>query len=286
MNSSSAMERVGRFIAQEILKRRPPEMREQQPSSTEVENPSSLVPRSSDIASCREIDFSQDDQLPTNMNITTSPSVPSITLEDCRDALKKYPNDSRLILQQDKATGKFSMVGAPSMIIDFGSQKEAEENRAALQAVKNLIIKCAKSYGKPSVNCHPDLLYRIDTGASLDAETLRCILFASTGTIHGNAQGEDYEYQASLADPTRNAIEDLPEGYIPPHELSKAIQSGLAKASIAVQGVRDKISSMRFRAEDENERYKDYALHPNESIPLLDPRTKEPTPGIKSSLQK
>ena len=278
------MERVGRFIAQEILKRRPPETTEQQRSRTEVEDPSSLVPRSSDIASCREIDFSQEDQLPENMNVAAVPSVPSITVEDCRDALKKYPNQQRLILQQNSTTGKISMVGAPSRAITFALPSEAEENRAALQAVKNLIIECAQSYGKPSVNYHPHLFYRIDAGDSLDSEKLRCILFASTGTIHG-AEG-DYEYQAGLAEPTRNAIEDLPEDYIPPHEVFKMVESGLAKASTAIQSARDNISSMRFRAEDENERYKGYSLHPNERVPLLNPLTKEPTVGIKSSLQK
>jgi len=262
------------------------ETKEQQRRSTVVKDPSFLIPRSSDVASCREIDFSQDDQLPDNINITTSSSVPSITLEDCNDALKNYPNQERLILQQNQKTGKISMVGSPSRAIALASPREAEENRAALQAVKNLIVECAKLHGRPSVNYHPYLLYRIDVGASLDAETLRLILFTSTGTIHGNAQGEDYEYQACLADPTRNAVEDFPEGYIPPHELFKAMQSGLEKAATAVQGARDKISSMRFLAEDENERYKGYALHPNERVPLLDPRTKEPTPGIKSSLQK
>ncbi|MCX6957082.1 MAG: hypothetical protein NT164_00840 [Verrucomicrobiae bacterium] len=208
------------------------------------------------------------------MNIAAVPSVPSITVEDCRDALKKHPNDSRLILQQNPTTGKISMVGAPSMVVPFASHAEAQENRAALQAVKNLIIECAQSYGKPSVNYRPYLYYRIDSGFSLDSETLRHILFASTGSIHGNAQGEPYQYQALLADPTRNAIEDLPKGYIPPHELSKALQSGLSEASKAIQGAGKNFFSMRFGAEDENKSYKGYALHPDEVVPLLPKKIK------------
>lgn len=277
------MEQVGRFIAQEIFQRRCPETTEQQRRSTELEDSSSLIQRSSGIASCREIDFSQDDQLSDNMNVATSSSVPSITLEDCRDALKNYPNHDRLILKQDQKTGKISMLGASSRGIAFTSQQESQENRAALQSVKNLIIECAQSHGRPSVNYHPMLLYRIEAGVPLDSETLRRILFASTGTIHG-IEG-DYEYQAALADPTRNVIEDLPEGFNR-QEISEAVQSGLAKVSTAITKMSDKVSSLRIQLEDENARYKDYALHPNERVSLLDPRTKKPTPGIKSSLQK
>ncbi len=276
------MDLVGRFIAQESLKQIPPETTQQQRRNTEPEDSSSLAQRSSDIASCQDLSFTEPYYSSDTMNAAAAPSrFASITLEDCRDALKKFPNQQRLILQQNPKTGKISMVGGPSLLVSLSSQKESQENRTALQAVKNLIIECTQSYGRPSVNYHPLLLYRINEGAALDSETLRRILHASTGTIHGNAQGEDYEYQAALADPARNSTPDLPEGYVPLDETFTQVQSGLAKASAAVTKMSDKVSSLRFRSEDANARYKDYALHPNEGVSLLDSRTKEPTPGIK-----
>ena len=280
-NASLGMDQFRRFFEEEILEKRFQEAAARRQKSDWPQDLFSLVPRSSNVASCREIDFSQDDQPPDNINLSASSSVPSITLEDCRDALKKYPNHKRLVLEQDEKTGGISIVGAPAVTAFFVSQKEAEENRAALQTIKNLIIECARSYGKPSVNYHPMLLYRIHQGDALDSETLRRILYSSTGSIHGDSQDKDYEYQACLADPTRGAVEDFPACYITDHDFQKTVTFKLETAISAGVKIRDKFAGVRLKEEDPNERYKKYALHENERSPLLDPQTKKPNPGIK-----
>ncbi|MBM3856361.1 MAG: hypothetical protein FJ390_00175 [Verrucomicrobia bacterium] len=224
----------GKYLAHKILEKNSRTTTAQQETYTEQADSSCLDPRS-DIASCPEHDLMRDDHPTDNMDLSASPSVPAITIEDCRAALKKYPNDHRLVLQQNRTTGKISFVGNPGGTVVFHSINEAQQNKLALQAVKNLISQCVQFYGKPStnyVNYHPHLLYLMNVGLPLDSETLRKVLFHTTGTIHG-AEG-DYEYQACLADPTRNAIEDLPEGYIPPHQIIQAFEAGAANAVTAL----------------------------------------------------
>ncbi len=209
------------------------------------------------------------------MNISTPSSTPSISIEDFREALKKYPHEDRLILSKNQQTGKISLIGSPVKAMLFHSEEETQENRDTLQALCTLI---RNSYRKPIIDYVPHINHRIEYGLPLDSETLRQILFHTTGTIHG-ATGS-YEYQACLADPERNAISDLPEGFIHPDDASKSVRS-VAQAATAISKLQDTISSLRFQEEDETTRYKNFALHPNELIPLRDPLTKEPTPGIK-----
>lgn len=215
------------------------------------EDSSSLDQRCVDIASCGEIDAKKNHQYSNRMNIATPSPLPCITLEDCRDALKKYPNHDRLVLRQNQKTGKVSIVGSGSTRFAFHSVEETAENRVTLEAVKELIKECAQKYERSAdtsfIHYHTALSERIKSGMSLDAELLRRALFVSTGTIHG-AEG-DYHYQAALADPTRGAIRDLPQGCVPrtdEEDLDKMAKAGINLATNLSKGA---ITSMKQAAD-------------------------------------
>lgn len=205
---------------------------------------------SSGIAFSKELDDA-DDNSNNIVNTFSIPFTPSVTMEDCREALKKYPNHERLVLKKNEQTGKISLVGASigSFALDLFSGEEAEANRAALQAVRNLIAEHIRCYGQPSseyVNYEPHLFHLMEFGEPLDSETLRRILYHTTGTIHG-AEG-NYEYQACLGDPERNDGGKILTNFTHPNEIyniSSRVETGVKLAAKMVSIARNSISSVQ-----------------------------------------
>lgn len=211
-------------------------------------------------------------------NLFTARSETTMTIEDFRQALIEYPNHDRLVLQKNDQTGKLSLVGKEVSTVFFRSAQETLENKAALEELRKWALASMAPHAPSSLNCSFILAHSLSSGEPLSSETLRRVLFETTGTIHG--EEGSYEQQASLADPTRNAIEDLPEDRIPPHEAAKALEAHLKTAFSTAAEVHNQLSSFRLTSEDETNRYKNEALHPNEKIPLLK-KDKTPTPGIR-----